>query len=202
MSDWNEDNLLSQRKSLAGKWGNLVSRTMAPPMLNRIFKEEQESMKLLKDKIDFRNGDLVLLEALEKLPQQYDAFMSRFEVNRALGLVSKVVSHCNRHISNLEPWKWDTSAKRGVYLSLETCRITALLAQSVLPNKMKQVLRTIQVDSAEQEWSDAIRLRDSISLTRPKGKPKPTFLRIASKDVLSQKIRDEERSKKQTDVTL
>lgn len=160
---------------------------MTPGILKRLF-EKSGSTTLLIERPAFGGRDLVLVEALEQLPQIYDSHMSKFQVNRALESISKVLAQCNTHFTVLKPWLYtgeNKNTERAVFLTIETCRITALLAQSVLPDKTKQILDAIQVDSTKQEWSDAIKLRDSFSLTQLEDILKPIFPKGKDASVLS-----------------
>ena len=120
-----------------------------------------------------------LVETLEQLAIRVDTHMGRFEVNRALDCISEALARCNEHLQLLQPWvaaSPTSVVERAVYLSLETCRISALLARPVLPTKMDELLHTIQ-DNGGQDWQDALHLRSSWNLSRA-GKPTPLFPRL------------------------
>jgi len=145
---------------------------------------------------NFQEEDSRLLNVLHQLTEKVDEHMDNFEVNRALDTISEALARANEHLTLLEPWRKSKSKKqsdievvqRSVYLTLETLRLTALLARPVLPNKMVELLNLIQVDEIDRKAAMATGLRTNFTLVKQSEKIKILFPRIEAKESSSEEI--------------
>jgi methionyl-tRNA synthetase len=169
------------KKYLAGQWGNHLSRVMGPKMLSLLPSDEN---KVTLSKPESNEEDKSMVEALEQLASKFDEHTSKFEVNRALETISDVLAQSNYHFQTLAPWQEKATVRhrqRAMYYAYETCRIAALLSQSILPRKMQTMLDILQVKIMDRKWSDALKLQDSISITSG-AKIEPIFPNFVNSD--------------------
>lgn len=198
-ADWSESTLAEfHRKYLQGQLGNLISRVMAPKVLQRTIACAQESgmlplhmdaslpLKLPKPDLFSNKEDTHLVDSLEKLARQYEAYMEQHEVHRALDLVNDVLADCNRVVQIYEPWREpvfnDPKERFGhvwkpVYLALETSRLCALLLQPVMPEKAAQLLNILE-PSLRNTWEDSLALQSSITIPTHQQKIPPLFPKL------------------------
>lgn len=188
--NWNDDALVDfRRKHLQSQYGNLLSRVLAPAILNRLILKGQDSVVLPAP--TFEDADEKHLELLRPLTDIVDGHMARFELSVALTCILDMLESSQKHWHSVQAWlPADSSPSgsddvsmhikekrlwRGVYLSMESCRIAALLSRPVMPQKMDALLDALDIIPAERTVAHSRQLRDQITIHRRTEKIAPLF---------------------------
>lgn len=201
-SDYNPTVLAEyHRKYLQGQLGNLVSRICAPKIHARLndFARDAATHVLhrpLKEQVELHmdSESLSLCTALEtsltQLPANVDALMSDFEVAKVLELIlESVIASTNELIQRLEPWSASTHpvvVLETVVLVTESLRISALLLQPFMPQKMSALLDTLKIPQGSRRHPKDLVVTDTdgrlvshvVQRSESEGKPHPLFPRI------------------------
>jgi len=79
---------------------------------------------------------------------------------------------CHRDIDRNEIWNLphdSTALPKIIYSVIESCRISAILMQPIMPDKMAQLLDMLGVDRAKRSWKHASVRADGSYGTPPSG---------------------------------
>ncbi|KAJ1022191.1 hypothetical protein NDA18_005423 [Ustilago nuda] len=213
-SDYNPEVLVEyQRKYLHGQLGNLVSRICAPKIHARLsdFPRDEETQVLKRPSRKEVTAHLVktlpgsdtdkMCQKLEydliNLPGRVDALMQQFEVAKALEVILEtVIGGTNKILQRLKPWAPSTHpivALESVVLVTESLRISALLLQPFMPDKMNTLLNTLKIPASKRTHPKDLVVTDeegrlvshAVQRLESEDKPEPLFPRI---DVLEPKV--------------
>ncbi|PWZ01289.1 putative METHIONYL-TRNA SYNTHETASE, mitochondrial [Testicularia cyperi] len=195
-SDYNPATLLEfHRKYLQGQLGNLVSRISSPKIHARLAELHSDVNKIIPrpsaQEIEalLDENTRQLAQALESnliaLPGKVDALMDAFEVSKAIELVIEdTIGQTNEFVQRVQPWAATTPTRavlESVILVTESLRICASLLSPIMPQKMSELLDSLQIDperrndyrhlvqlDINQRLVSHVRLRDP---SQPKLKP-------------------------------
>lgn len=131
----------------------------------------------------FTDADEALLSAAAALPQSCRDHMERQAIHKAMEQVWQVVADANRYFAAQEPWalkKTDPERMGTVlYVTAETLRQIAILAQPYVPEAMGKLLDQLGVASNERNFADLGKaLKAGIEI----GTPQPVFPRYVDED--------------------
>lgn len=202
-SDYNPSVLVEyHRKYLQGQLGNLLSRICAPKIHARLegFPRDPETEVLIRptkqevEAVSDEQDALALCQALEQnlidLPSKVDELMANFEVGKALELIlESTISSTNELIQRLQPWSASTHPTvvlESLVLVTESLRISALLLQPFMPDKMQTLLDTLKIPSNKRLNPKDLVVTDKhgrlVSNVKQRGqaegKPEPLFPKI------------------------
>ncbi|CDU26141.1 probable METHIONYL-TRNA SYNTHETASE, mitochondrial [Sporisorium scitamineum] len=201
-SDYNPAVLVEyHRKYLQGQLGNLVSRICAPKIHARLdgFPRDASSNILLRPsrqevEAHLDEETLALCRALESslidLPSKVDTLMCDFEVGKTLELILETtISTSNELIQRMQPWSATTHplvVLESIVLVTESLRISALLLQPFMPQKMSELLNTLKVPLEKRSHPKDLVVTDAdgrlvshvVQRLAGEGKPQPLFPRI------------------------
>lgn len=165
------------KKDLAGQLGNLAMRcaapkinpTMAIPSLPSDITEAEavldKKLRELAGTSKSQPHNLTIADTTS-ISSSLDLVKSCFEevdFSRGLEHIFDCVSEANKYWDSCKPWKVvessDANAQERMqtilYYAFETLRITGLLLQPVLPDKMRSLLDGISVEEGERAWENA-----------------------------------------------
>lgn len=190
--NWDDEVLLEFRKKhLQSQYGNYLSRVSAPSLLQRLIPEGQNEITIPAPE-SFKSQDQEHLLLLKTLAETVDTHMARFEISKALTAILEMLESSQRHWQSIAPWDKPTLSKqqqekgialhvkeeklwRAMYVTIESCRIAALLSRSVMPNKMDEMLDVLNIPKDERSFEHAKKLRKQITLHRFTEKINPLF---------------------------
>jgi len=188
--NWNDEALVEFRKKhLQSQYGNLLSRVLAPTLLQRLIPEGKDEITIPAPE-QFEPEDEEHLQLLSPLAETFDINMAQFEISKALTAILDMLESSQKHWHSIEPWKKPSNSEqevdvalyvkeanlwRAVYLTMESCRIAALLSGSVMPKKMNEMLDVLDIPEDERSFEHAKQLRKQITLRRSSEKVKPLF---------------------------
>ncbi|PWN37681.1 uncharacterized protein FA14DRAFT_166767 [Meira miltonrushii] len=178
--NWNDETLVEFRKKhLQSNYGNLLSRVLAPTLLQRLIPEGKDEVTISAPEL-LHLKDQEHLRLLSPLADTVDINMAQFEISKALSAILHMLESSQRHWHSIEPWKKsirddETNLWRAVYLTMESLRIAALLSKSVMPNKMNEMLDLLGIPKDERSFEHAKELRKEITLCRSSKKVQPLF---------------------------
>lgn len=155
---------------LANNIGNLLSRTTN--LIGKYFEGKAPG-----------NKDLTLSASLQKTALQccedVKNHIEKLEPSYAAESVVKLLNDCNKFLEDTAPWKTAkedlTSAGEVLHIALEVLRISAILLQPVMPEKMSILLDRLSV--TERDFSSAKKWH-GISAGTPIEKSEPLFPRV------------------------
>lgn len=199
-SDYNPAVLVEyHRKYLQGQLGNLLSRICAPKIHARLADFPRDAANVLtrpareelEPHLDVETAKLcqALESNLIELPDKVDALMQEFEVAKALELILETtIGSTNELIQRLQPWSASTHPTvvlESVVLVTESLRISALLLQPFMPDKMNALLDTLKIPVEKRSHPKDLvvkgedgRLISHVVQRVDEGKPEPLFPRI------------------------
>ena len=130
-------------------------------------------------------ADKSLLTDARILPAAVRKHMGDFMLHLALAEVWKVVADANRYFAAEEPWaKKTTDAARMatiLYVTAETVRIVAILAQPFMPSAMSRMLDALGIDPTQRILA-AIGPEPGLSPGQSLPAPRPVFPRYIDQD--------------------
>lgn len=151
---------------LANDLGNLAQRSLSMIAKNCDGALPQPGELTAEDKTLLAQVDGLLGPVREAMDVQ--------AIHQALGLVWDVVAEANRYFTAQEPWalrKTDLSRMATVlYVTAETLRQLAILAQAVVPSSAAKLLDLLSVDEADRDFAalgEDHRLTAGVSLPAP-----------------------------------
>ncbi len=135
---------------LANDLGNLAQRS-----LSMIAKNSEGKIPAAGD---FNDADNKLLQSAYALPQLTREQIDKQQIHKALDVIWKVVSDCNKYFTAHEPWalkKTDPERMGTVlYVTAEIVRVVAIMAQPVMPQSCEKLLDLLAVDKAGRAFSN------------------------------------------------
>ncbi|GHA11907.1 methionine--tRNA ligase [Devosia pacifica] len=124
----------------------------------------------------FTAEDQTILDAADGLLTRSRAAMNEQAIHTMLGAVWQLVADTNRYFASQEPWalrKSDPARMETVlYVTIETIRQIAILAQPVMPGSIERLLDLLGLDGAERDFAHLgaeHRLKPKASLPAPQG---------------------------------
>jgi len=131
-----KENLIKRSNNeLANDFGNLINR--ATHMIGKNF---DGFIPEPKAKTDFCDS---FISEFNKLLVGIEGYIEKFELNKALDDIMKMIRSTNKYLENTAPWKLikEDKEKCGtvLYNSLEAVRICSTLLSPVIPEKFKEV---------------------------------------------------------------
>lgn len=188
--NWNDDALVEFRKKhLQSQYGNLLSRVLAPTILQRLIPEGKDEVTIPAPE-QFQPKDEEHLKLLSPLANVFDVNMAQFEISKAINAILEMLESSQRHWHSIEPWVKPSKSEdevdvalhikeanlwRAIYLTMESCRIAALLSISIMPQKMNEMLDVLGIPKDRRSFEHAKQLRKHITLHRSSEKVKPLF---------------------------
>jgi methionyl-tRNA synthetase len=137
---------------LADTFGNLVSRCLTLlPSHNRTYPS------LWRDQMG--DQETLLEKQLNELNLAFMENFEKFKLPYAVDAILKALSSANAYFTENQPWHLVKSAKTSqekeklenvLYLSIESCRIAAILLQPLMPSKMSSLLDHLGVPMNER----------------------------------------------------
>jgi methionyl-tRNA synthetase len=162
---------------LANDLGNLAQRSLS--MIGRY------AGGALPEPGDFSGDDLALLSAADGLLNRCRAEMSELALHQMLAAIWQVIAEANRYFAAQEPWalrKSDPQRMATVlYVTAETVRQVAILAQPVMPTAAARLLDLVAVPKEARNFAalgEAGRLKPGTRLPQAE----PVFPRYVEKD--------------------
>ncbi|KAI9225033.1 tRNA synthetases class I (M)-domain-containing protein, partial [Blastocladiella britannica] len=153
--DWSEDTMAKlYRKELAGQIGNLFSRATSDALVTRSGGGMHATVPL-SSLVTGTGPAQTLHSMLAALPASFDAHMSTREFNKAIMAVVHTVAAANRYFADQAPWSADARpevVRETMAHALETLRVTGLLMQCVMPDKMTDLLDRVGQPAGERGW--------------------------------------------------
>ena len=151
---------------LANDLGNLAQRS-----LSMIAKNCNGAVP---DHGEFSAEDKALLEDAGGLLEKVRGFHDRQAIHRAIEAIWKVVADANRYFASQEPWalkKSDPERMQTVlYVTGETIRQIAILAQPYIPGSAAKLLDLLAVDETDRDFAclgEDHRLKPGTALPKP-----------------------------------
>jgi len=118
----------------------------------------------------------VLLDAAGGLLEKARGFHDRQAIHRAIEAIWKVVADANRYFASQEPWalkKTDPERMKTVlYVTAETIRQIAILAQPYIPGSAARLLDLLAVAEGERDFAHLgadHSLKAGTALPKPQG---------------------------------
>jgi len=143
------------RKELAGQMGNLLSRLSAKKLIARLPSPEA----LYTQPATVAPDDERLAKLLINLPDQFDAHMAQFEVQRALVAAFDVLNEANKHLQVLSPWLATVSGDevhRALFYASEALRMVGIVLGPVMPTKSAELLDALGVPEGRRGWANLV----------------------------------------------
>ncbi|HEX9749754.1 MAG TPA: methionine--tRNA ligase [candidate division Zixibacteria bacterium] len=137
---------------LANDLGNLVSRTVT--LIQRHYDGQRPSENA-PDKLDAE-----LRDAVARAVQSFETAIDNLSPNDGITAGLNLARLCNRYMEQARPWalaKQNQMSRLGAVLNTaaETIRVATLLLSPVLPDKSRQILRTLGFKKPESELNRA-----------------------------------------------
>ncbi len=130
-------------------------------------------------------ADKSLLADARTLPAAVRKHMGDFMLHLALAEVWKVVADANRYFAAEEPWAKKTTDPARMatilYVTAETVRIVAILAQPFMPSAMSRMLDALGIDPTQRILA-AIGPEPGLSPGQSLPAPRPVFPRYIDQD--------------------
>ncbi|KAI9302214.1 tRNA synthetases class I (M)-domain-containing protein [Cunninghamella echinulata] len=160
--DYSEEELKKRyKKDLAGQLGNLLNRS-----IGKSLNPMNQLTTTALTEVDKR--DQVLHDKLVSASSLFDSYFEEREFSKALNVVMDILSEANKYFTDNEPWNLKQDQERlntVLYYSLESCRISGILLQPIMPTKMKELLNRLGVPENERSLPFATTLtKESRSL--------------------------------------
>lgn len=87
----------------------------------------------------------------------FESQMNEFECRKALGIIFDTLRIANRHLQLLEPWLKSSSPEsihRALFYASESMRISAILLQTIMPEKSNELLNRLGVKNENRNWEN------------------------------------------------
>lgn len=129
---------------LANNIGNLLSRTSN--LIGKYFDGKAPGMN---------NDELSnsLRQTAEKCCTEVQSKIEELEPSYALEAVIRLLNDCNKFLEDTAPWKMAKEDVKGageiLHVALEILRISGILLQPVMPEKMKELLDRLNVEKRD-----------------------------------------------------
>ena len=124
----------------------------------------------------FTADDETLLEAADRMIDAARKAMDEQAIHRALETVWTVVADANRYFANAEPWALKKSDRERMgtvlYVTAETVRQIAILAQAIMPVSSARILDQLSVPEEARDFvhlGKSGRLKPGTPLPKPEG---------------------------------
>ena len=124
----------------------------------------------------FTADDETLLEAADRMIDAARKAMDEQAIHRALETVWTVVADANRYFANAEPWALKKSDRERMgtvlYVTAETVRQIAILAQAIMPVSSARILDQLSVPEEARDFAHlgkSGRLKPGTPLPKPEG---------------------------------
>ncbi|ORY48656.1 hypothetical protein BCR33DRAFT_714391 [Rhizoclosmatium globosum] len=154
--------IVSKRyRELANQLGNLALRCSGVKV------NSQQCVPVAPGVEGFGDSEKELVGLLTGIRDEVTLRMENAQYSRGLESVIAVVSEANRYWDHQKPWILADKASEGdlqakeqlqtaLYVCFETIRITGLLLQPVMPEKMGKLLDWLGVSTAERGWNQTV----------------------------------------------
>ncbi|KAG0187831.1 methionyl-tRNA synthetase [Apophysomyces sp. BC1034] len=152
--DYSEEMIKKRyKKDLAGQLGNLLSRSTAKTLM------PSGVLPRMNTTVDPR--DEVLHAKITELPAVFERAFEDREFNKGFAAIFDMLAEANKHFTDNEPWNLakDPSNKARLdnvlFYATEACRVTGILLQPVMPDKMELLLTRLGVPADKRKLADA-----------------------------------------------
>jgi methionyl-tRNA synthetase len=132
--DFSEESLINRANSeLGDTLGNLLQRTSV--LVHKNFQGQ------IPKPGKFTKEDKALIEHANKVFEEANALMQKYEWNRAVETVWTFLHACNKYVNDCEPWKITDQARLAtvLYVVVECLRLASILIWPFIPATAEKI---------------------------------------------------------------
>ncbi|KAJ3117660.1 methionyl-tRNA synthetase [Physocladia obscura] len=159
--DFSEEMVLKRYRELGNQLGNLALRCSGAKV------NAKQSIPIGLGASGISGDEEILVKMLNSVRDEATLRIESGQFGRGLESVINVLSEANRYWDHQKPWILASKSLNGdlqareklqtaLYMCFETVRVSSLLLQPVMPNKMGILLDWMKVKIADRIWDKAV----------------------------------------------